>query len=118
MDTRTVTVVLLFAGATPLVAQAPQPRLIPQPREFAALADIPLRGGVAISPGTNVEDRFTVQELSAGVRARGVRVVVAGTVGAVPIVLARTGTVAARQLLATRRLVFDSTMHDEGYVLV
>ncbi|HXI33972.1 MAG TPA: glycoside hydrolase family 20 zincin-like fold domain-containing protein, partial [Gemmatimonadales bacterium] len=95
--------------------QAP---LIPQPREYAALADIPLRGGVAISPGATPEDRFTVQTLSDGLRARGVRVVAAGTVGAVPIVLARTATVAARQLLAARHLVFDSTMHDEGYVLV
>jgi len=118
MHTRTVTVVLLFGAATSLVAQAPQPPLIPQPREYAALADIPLRGGVAISTGTAPEDRFTVQTLSDGLRARGVRVVAAGTVGAVPVVLTRTATVAARQLLAARHLVFDSTMHDEGYVLV
>ncbi len=113
-----MTVVLSLAAATSLVAQAPQPPLIPRPREYAALADIPLRGGVAISPGTTPEDRFTVQDLSAGLRARGVRVVAAGTVGAVPVVLVRTGTATARHLLAARRLVFDSTMRDEGYVLV
>jgi len=118
MHTRTVTVVLSLAAATGLVAQAPQPALIPVPREYTTLADIPLRGGVAISPGTTPEDRFTVQELADGLRSRGVRVVAAGAVGAVPIVLARTATVTARQLLAARRMVFDSTMHDEGYVLV
>src|SRR6266853_225770 len=98
-----------------LTLQAP---LIPQPREYVALADMPLRAGVAITPGTNADARFAVQDLSDGLRARGVRVVAAGTVGAVSVTLARAGTVTARQLLAARRLAFDSTMHDEGYVLV
>ncbi|HEX9393883.1 MAG TPA: glycoside hydrolase family 20 zincin-like fold domain-containing protein [Gemmatimonadales bacterium] len=98
-----------------LTLQAP---LIPQPREYGALADMPLRAGVAITPGTNAYDRFAVQDLSDGLRVRGVRVVAAGTVGAVSVTLARTGTLTARQLLAARHLAFDSTMHDEGYVLV
>src|SRR5258708_12201502 len=62
-----------------LTLQAP---LLPQPREYVALADMPLRAGVAITPGTNADDRFAVQDLSDGLRARGVRVVAAGTVGA------------------------------------
>src|SRR5882672_8329047 len=106
---------LMHIVAFLLTLQAP---LIPQPREFVAQPDIALRGGVAIAPGTTAEDRFTVQDLADGLRARGVRVVAAGTVGAVPVVLARTATVTARQLLAARHLTFDSTMHDEGYVLV
>src|SRR5258708_6208502 len=98
-----------------LTLQAP---LIPQPREYGALADMPLRAGVAITPGTNAYDRFAVQDLSDGLRVRGVRVVAAGTVGAVSVTLARPGALTPRPLPAARHLAFDSTMHDEGYVLV
>ena len=113
---RLLTFCLALAGAAgPSAAQAP---LIPQPREFTALGDLPLRGGVAISAGASAEDRFTVQDLTDGLKARGVRVLVPGTAGALRVLLTRAGTASARQLLAARRLGFDSTMHDEGYVLV
>ncbi len=116
MSWRTVTLCLALAGAAaPTAAQAP---LIPQPREYATFAALPLRGGAAITTGRAAEDRFAGQDLTAGLQARGVRVVAPGTPGAIPIALARTGTAAARQLLAARHLAFDSTMHDEGYVLV
>lgn len=118
MNIRLVAATLALVSATRAVAQSPQPALIPQPREYTVLADVALRGGVAIIAGASADDRFTAQELADGLKARGVRVVASGTAGAVPLVLTRTGTAAARALLAARHLAFDSTMRDEGYVLV
>src|SRR5258708_13794511 len=94
-----------------LTLQAP---LIPQPREYVALADMPLRAGVAITPGTNADDRFAVQDLSDGLRARGVRVVAAGTLGARSVTLAppRTGT--ARHLPPARPPPVDPTIPHAG----
>src|SRR5258708_8901794 len=91
-----------------LTLQAP---LIPQPREYGALADMPLRAGVAITPGTNAYDRFAVQDLSDGLRVRGVRVVAAGNLGAAAVTLAPTGAPAARPPLAAPHPPFRSTTH-------
>src|SRR5258708_19243297 len=90
-----------------LTLQAP---LIPQPRDYVALADMPLRAGVAITPGTNAEDRFAVQDLSDGLRARGVRVVAAGDVGAAAVTLPPPPTRTAPPPLAAPHPPLHSTL--------
>src|SRR5258708_11194390 len=94
-----------------LTLQAP---LIPQPREYGALADMPLRAGVAITPGTNAYDRFAVQDLSDGLRVRGVRVVAAGTLGAGALPLSRTGALPPRPPLAAPPPPLHPTTHHHG----
>jgi len=63
------------------------------------------------------EDRFAAQDLGDALRERGIRVVPPGTL-AVPVMLARLGTPAARRALAGARAAWDSAMTPEGYVLV
>jgi len=97
-----------------LLAQLP---LIPQPREFATRPDAALTGGVTIA-APQADDRFTAQDLGDALRERGIRIVPAGTPGAVRVTLARLGTPAAQRAFAAARAVWDSAMTAEGYVLV
>ena len=96
-----------------LLAQLP---LIPQPRELASRPDLALTRGVSVA--AQPDDRFAAQDLSDALRERGLRVVPPGTPGAVPVMLARLGTPAARRALAGARAAWDSAMTPEGYVLV
>ena len=97
-----------------LLAQLP---LIPQPRELASRPDLALTRGVSVA-AAQPDDRFTAQDLGDALRERGLRVVPPGTLGAVPVMLARLATPPARRALAGTRAAWDSAMTPEGYVLV
>jgi hypothetical protein len=105
-----------WGPVTPLHAQEPL-HLIPQPREITALQPLSLRHGVTIS-AHGTEDRFAAQDLTEALRDRGIRVVDAGTAGAIEIVLSRADSPAAQRVLARDSVPFVPAMHDEGYVLV
>ncbi len=103
-------------AAAPAVAAPATPALglIPEPREGRILGTMPLRGGVAILPGTT-EDGAAATDLTAALRERGVRV---EPDGAVRVHLLRVTSPAAREVLRRARLAFAPEMRDEGYVLL
>ncbi len=108
--------VFLAASFVPPANADTRPPLIPQPREFAARADLSLRSGVRILvPGGNSEDRFAAQNLRDGLRARGVRIRAAASVR---IYLLRDTSALARSVLRRNHESMDRTMDSEGYVLV
>ncbi|HEX9108830.1 MAG TPA: glycoside hydrolase family 20 zincin-like fold domain-containing protein [Longimicrobiales bacterium] len=89
--------------------------LIPEPREGRLLGDAPLRGGIAVLPGGNAEDRFAAEDLTAALRERGIRV---GGSGALQVRLLRAETPAGREALRRAGYAFTPEMKDEGYVLL
>lgn len=98
-------------------AGSSRPPLIPQPREFAARADLSLKAGVRIlAPGDDADDRFAAEDLKEDLDARGVRMRSAAP--AIRIHLLRDETALARRVLRTEALTLDAPMQPEGYVLV
>lgn len=109
---------LLVSLATSLAAQADL-RLIPQPREMTVSgAPASVTSGITIARPANPEDRFAASDLTAALKDRGIRVVNGETAPGTRVVLLRADASAARALLRRHALTIDSTMHDEGYVIV
>lgn len=101
------------AAAQPAGAQ-PTLRLVPQPRELRPRPALSLRQGVTVAATADADDRFAAADLAEALRARGVRT----QGGALRIALLRATSAAARRTLQRYGLALDSTMRDEGYVLV
>jgi hypothetical protein len=105
---------LALLVALPLTAQTP--RLIPAPREFTAGPATSLKGAVSITAAISKADRFTAADLSATLKARGVKL--SPTDGGLRIQLLRSSTSEAKALLAKHKLQFTSEMTAEGYVVI
>lgn len=103
------------AAPAPTVAPPASLGLIPEPREGRLLGTEALKGGVAILPAANAEDRFTAEDLAATLRERGIRVGVGGTLR---VRLLRADAPAAREVLRRANFAFTPEQRDEGYVLL
>ncbi|MGD0682162.1 MAG: family 20 glycosylhydrolase [Terracidiphilus sp.] len=89
-------------------------RLVPAPRECAAVLAIPIGGiGFFVIADKNSEDQFAVEDL---VEDRlGKRTVRSDA----PFIrLERAQSEPAQALLSSNHLTFDPAMHDEGYIIV
>jgi hexosaminidase len=110
--------VILFSAASlaSLRAQpAPALRLIPMPRQVHAGPVLSLDHGVLVRTGSlDAEDRFTADDLRAGIEEHGVSAHTGGPM----IDLLRSNTASARAMLAEAHFNIDPAMHDEGYIIV
>ncbi len=101
-------------------AQA-QVRLLPAPREahFGKTTDLPAKVVVAV-PGHNAEDQFAGRDLEEAFQSVAPAANEPHGVAQSPyrITLLRTGTAAAKTILARANLGFDPVMEPEGYILV
>ncbi|MCU0649199.1 MAG: beta-N-acetylhexosaminidase, partial [Gemmatimonadaceae bacterium] len=113
-----VVALLLVATAATLRAQSAAPALIPLPREFTAQPDQPVRGGLFVVAGDDVEDRFAADDFLGALGARGVPIARTAAAAGVQVHLHRVGSAGASRALARGALAFDSTMRSEGYVLL
>ena len=109
--------VVCFAA---LAAAQTQVRLLPAPREahFGQAAGLPARILVTV-PGHEAEDEFAARDLEEALK----RIPPAGdeSHAAQPpyrVTLLRTGSAAAKSILARNKLSFDPVMESEGYILV
>ena len=92
-------------------------QLIPQPREARVVSDIPLTGGIEIDvPGGDAEDKFAANDLQEVLQSYGISK--SSTKNSAHVVLLRADASQAKALLLANRVVFDSQMHDEGYVVI
>lgn len=109
---------LLLLCAATLPAQATLPALIPAPREFNAQADQPVGGGLFVQPSNDTADRFAGDELLGVLGTRGIPIARTAAGAGVQVHMHRLGSTGAARALARAGVTFDSTMRDEGYVLV
>jgi hexosaminidase len=95
-------------------AQAPA-SLLPAPREahFGAVTELPARIE-AIVPGRAPEDEFAAHGLEDAVKELGPG---GSAYGVYRVVLLRTGSAEAKEVLKRNKLTFDPAMESEGYAL-
>ncbi len=99
------------------VSNVTTPALVPMPRELAVRGAFGVSHGVAVTSGTDADDRFAAHELLESLRDRRVPIVTAQLSGAVVIRLLRRDTPEGREALRRGGLTFDSAMVTEGYAL-
>ncbi|HEX6773935.1 MAG TPA: glycoside hydrolase family 20 zincin-like fold domain-containing protein, partial [Acidobacteriaceae bacterium] len=111
-----IAIICLCILARTATAQAtPALKLIPMPREVQAAKLLPLERGILIrNASRDADDRFTMEDLRATLKERGIPARTAGSV----IELLRANTPTARALLASAHISFEPAMHDEGYVIL
>ncbi|MDZ7629988.1 MAG: family 20 glycosylhydrolase [Gemmatimonadaceae bacterium] len=109
---------LCAAVAAPLAAQTAPIPLIPLPREVVRGARVPLPGGLAVVTAGAAEDVFTAHDLFESLGERRIRVDTTGGPGRYRVELLRLGTPRARDVLRDHKMVFDSAMTAEGYLLL
>ena len=98
---------------------APDPHLIPAPREISTGGLATLPRSIVVVSGTSDEDRFTARELADALRGRGLKPAIGPTAtGRFRITLARLESPVAQRALKNSRLSFDDAMKPEGYVLI
>lgn len=92
--------------------------LVPMPREIRESTVLPLQRGISISTvSKDAEDRFTAEDLVSTLKKRDVAAR-ADKKGSVKVLLLRSNTKKAADVLSHAHLSFDPAMHDEGYALV
>ena len=120
---RCAVIALLIASSTLAAAQV---RLLPAPREahFGAAAPLPARIDVSV-PGRDAEDEFAARDLQEAFKTDAGKSASAAaerqathSSGVYRVVLLRTGSVAAKALLARQHLAFDPAMEAEGYAMI
>ena len=105
--------------AAPVAAQTAPLPLIPLPRDVVVRgARIPLVNGVAITHADGADDAFTARDLAESFAERRIRADTTTGAGRYRVELLRLNSVRAQQLLRERRLIFDTAMTAEGYVLL
>jgi hypothetical protein len=105
----------LLALPSSLRAQHPL-LLVPQPRESRVDREIALRRGVDVATPVDSTDGFAARDLRDAFRESGVMVAKGG--GSARVVLLRSGSPAAKALMARTHATFGQEMRDEGYLLV
>ena len=107
------------ASPAPSASTAPAPRILPAPRELLRhSAPVALRGEVTVEPGANADDRHAALDFATAMRERDLTASVTNTHRGWHVTLLRANSDAAQRLLTRMNVAFDSTMRDEGYVLV
>ncbi len=109
---------LCAAAAAPLAAQTAPIPLIPLPREVVRGARVALPAGLVVTHGGSSDDAFTAHDLHESLAERRIRVDTVPTTGRYRVELIRLGTPRALQVLRDHKMVFDSTMSAEGYLLL
>ena len=110
---------LCAIAAAPVAAQTAPLPLIPLPRDVVVRgARIPLVNGVAITHADGADDAFTARDLAESFAERRIRADTTTGAGRYRVELLRLNSVRAQQLLRERRLIFDTAMTAEGYVLL
>lgn len=94
-------------------------RLIPAPRDVvSAGAAVSLRGRITVDPTSDPDLRAAAQDFAETMVERGARVDLGESPRGWFVNLHRVDSRAARALMATHRIAFDSAMRAEGYVLI
>lgn len=94
-------------------------RVIPAPREVVSVgAPVRLATPLHVAAGADSGLRAAATEFVASMRERGVDAEVDAGGRGYAVRLLRASSRAARELLDEHRLAFDSTMREEGYVLI
>ena len=111
---------LLFcaAAAAPVVAQSAPIPLIPLPREVVRGTRVAIGNGLAVTHTGSADDAFTARDLAESLGERRIRVDTIATTGRYRVELIRLGTVRATQVMRDHKMVFDSAMTAEGYLLL
>ena len=112
---------VFLCSAMIATAQTPAPtcadlHLVPSVRECTAVESIRLgRYGVDLGYEKNAEDEFVAADLKESITSQGIQVPVNDT----PLILLlRAANASAVGILSRNHMRFDSSMHDEGYVIV
>ena len=112
-----VTLALLCAGMLP-AQSAPLP-LIPLPREVVRGIRVPIAAGLQVSHGADEQDAFTARDFAETMEARRIRVETgAASMSRYRVELLRLSSTRARQVMRDHKMVFDSAMAAEGYLLL
>ena len=111
---------LLFcaAAAAPVVAQSAPIPLIPLPREVVRGMRVAIGNGLAVTHTGSADDAFTARDLAESLGERRIRVDTIATTGRFRVELIRLGTARATQVMRDHKMVFDSAMTAEGYLLL
>ncbi len=122
---------LMLAGSTAVpaaaFAQAPDPHLIPRPREIKTGSYVAIPRSVSISAAASGDDRFAATELANTLRDRGLRTSTTATAtattptpttGTYRVTLARADSPVGRQLLDAYALALNGDQRAEGYAIV
>ena len=111
---------LLLCGlaAAPVAAQTTPMSLIPVPREVTRGARVSLANGISISHGDGADDAFAARDLAESLTERRIRAETTPAALHYRVELHRLNSSRALQLLRERRVIFDSAMTAEGYVLI
>ena len=111
---------LLFcaAAAAPVVAQSAPIPLIPLPREVVRGTRVAIGNGLAVTHTGSADDAFTARDLAESLGERRIRVDTIATTGRYRVELIRLGTARATQVMRDHKMVFDSAMTAEGYLLL
>ena len=111
---------LLFcaAAAAPVVAQSAPIPLIPLPREVVRGTRVAIGNGLAVTHTGSADDAFTARDLAESLGERRIRVDTIATTGRYRVELIRLGTARAMQVMRDHKMVFDSAMTAEGYLLL
>ncbi len=116
---RFLTRLLLGAiAAAPLAAQSAPLPLIPLPREVVRGVRVPLPAGIAVTQDGTADDAFAAQDLIESLGERRIRVDTVAGAGRFRVELLRLGSARATQVLRDHKMVFDSAMRAEGYLLL
>jgi len=112
--------ILLFcaAAAAPVVAQSAPIPLIPLPREVVRGVRVSITTGLAVTHTGSADDAFTAHDLAESLAERRIRVDTVANTGRYRIELIRLGTARATQVMRDHKMVFDSAMSAEGYLLL
>ena len=106
------------AAAAPIAAQTAPIPLIPLPREVVRGARIAIPAGLTVAHSGQPDDAFTARDLLESLAERRISVDTTPSAGRYRVELVRLGTPRALQLLRERRMVYDSAMTAEGYLLL
>lgn len=106
------------AAAAPLLAQSAPIPLIPLPREVVRGVRVSIASGIAVTHAGSGDDAFTARDLAESLAERRIRVDTVATTGRYRIELIRLGTARATQVMRDHRMVFDTAMSAEGYLLL
>ena len=116
---RPIALLLLCATtAATAAAQSAPLRLIPLPREAVRGVQVLLTAGMSVSHAANAEDAFTAHDLVETLSERRIRADTAPAPQRYRVELLRLGTPRASQVMRDHKMIFDSAMTAEGYLLL
>jgi hexosaminidase len=118
MKTPLIAVLLLAVSSLGAQSTPPTVALVPKPREITIAGVRTLAHGVAIDRAPNDDDRFAADNLAERLREQNIPVRDDAAAASLRVSLLRAASPSGARFLAGERLTIDSTMRDEGYVLV